>query len=163
MEHSSWDGSMIKHCTAILGLICVFSISAAFQVHAPASPQSDSPLTDIPLQVRYLWDPESSELADWQMLKEPRTIIEGPQGELFVADTGNRRVIRFTPSDGLIEIIGGPGQGPGEFSQPIDLSYSPADSVLWVGDRRSGRISIFRLKDGWTKPLRGSFLIYWPC
>ncbi len=125
---------------AIVGGVCIhLSISKAH------GQQSSTTIHEIQLTARHLWNPYATDLADWQLLNQPRTIIKGPSGELIIADTENGRLVRIKSNGQLIETIGRPGEGPGEFTQPVDLSYSSSDSVLWIGDRRAGRILKYKL------------------
>ncbi|MGY5877002.1 MAG: 6-bladed beta-propeller [Candidatus Thorarchaeota archaeon] len=121
----------------ILMLVIIFSQAC--------SPQnSQETLKPIQLSYRWLWDPASPDLDDWQLLgSSPRDLIAGEDGELFVSDRQNARVIHFTTNGGLIGVIGQKGGGPGEFTGPGDLAYDKERNVLWVGERGPMRISRF--------------------
>ncbi len=91
-----------------------------------------------PLQYQYLWDPESPDIQDWQMLSAGSgtggTIIWGDRGEIFLIDRRSAHILRLTRNGDLIEIIGRRGQGPGKFSNPEVLAYDKATNMLWVAD-----------------------------
>lgn len=65
---------------------------------------------------------------------------------IYIADSGNHRVLVFDFQGKLLKIIGRKGQGPGEFSRPTGL-HILEDGGLAVADFRNRRIQIFG-KDG---------------
>jgi hypothetical protein len=98
----------------------------------------------VELSLRYLWDPGSLQLQEWQVLGSPWDILLGPYGELFISDVYQAKVLRCATNGEFIEVIGGQGGGPGEFRECWDLGYCSSDSTLWVVDR--GSISRFKLQ-----------------
>ena len=53
-------------------------------------------------------------------------------GRVAVLSSGNKQLMLFEPSGELSRIIGGPGEGPGEFIHPLALQYLPPDTlVVW--------------------------------
>ena len=98
--------------------------------------------------MRYLWDPTSSHLQDWQVLGDPTDILLGPYNDLFISDGDQAKVLRCTTDGELIEVIGRSGEGPGEFRECWDLGYCPADTMLWIVDRSNviGHISSVKLQ-----------------
>ncbi|MDE2678433.1 MAG: hypothetical protein OXI76_11050 [Gemmatimonadota bacterium] len=53
-------------------------------------------------------------------------------GRVAVLSPGNKQLMLFEPSGELSVIIGGPGEGPGEFTRPLALQYLPPDTlVVW--------------------------------
>ena len=63
-------------------------------------------------------------------------------GNVFVADTGNSRVVKFDASGREVAVIGRKGSGPGEFESPW-LPGVDGKGQLYVLDPRKGRVSIF--------------------
>lgn len=53
------------------------------------------------------------------LLLLPRQVEEGPDGNLYVLDTGDAAIKVFSPAGEFLRSLGGPGEGPGEF-QRID-------------------------------------------
>jgi len=69
-------------------------------------------------------------------------LLDGPTGQLCVLDK-LALSIRVFGSDGqFVREFGGPGKGPGEFSDPAALAWS-ADGHLWVPERFEMRYSVF--------------------
>ena len=53
-------------------------------------------------------------------------------GRVAVLSSGTKQLMLFEPSGELSRIIGGPGEGPGEFIHPLALQYLPPDTlVVW--------------------------------
>ncbi|HEY8491403.1 MAG TPA: flippase activity-associated protein Agl23 [Dehalococcoidia bacterium] len=65
----------------------------------------------------------------------PRAVAVDREGNVLVADTGNKRVLRYTP-DG--EFLGQAG-GPGAMDEPVGLAVAPNGDVL-VADAWNGRV-----------------------
>ena len=61
------------------------------------------------------------------------SLTVGPDGSVYVADTGNFRVQVFTPAGGFVRSIGEFGNGPGQFTWPFDLAVD-ADGNVYVAD-----------------------------
>ena len=53
-------------------------------------------------------------------------------GRVAVLSSGSKQLMLFEPSGELSRVIGGPGEGPGEFTHPLALQYLPPDTlVVW--------------------------------
>ncbi|MYG81714.1 MAG: hypothetical protein F4187_08115 [Gemmatimonadetes bacterium] len=53
-------------------------------------------------------------------------------GRVAVLSPGSKQLMLFEPSGELSVVIGGPGEGPGEFTRPLRLQYLPPDTlVVW--------------------------------
>ncbi|MFQ5740311.1 MAG: flippase activity-associated protein Agl23 [Acidobacteriota bacterium] len=78
----------------------------------------------------------------------PRSLVwDGyGEGELLVADTGNKRILRFSPEGEFLTQFGGGGIQPGEFDEPVGLASNPADGSLYVADAWNQRIQKFDSK-----------------
>ena len=61
------------------------------------------------------------------------SLTVGPDGSVYVADTGNFRVQVFTPAGRFVRSIGEFGNGPGQFTWPFDLAVD-ADGNVFVAD-----------------------------
>ena len=74
-------------------------------------------------------------------LREPRDIAVAQNGEVFIADTGNNRILHLDKNFGLIKIIDGfsvDGQTE-NFSAPVAL-YLTERGRLYIADRDNARL-----------------------
>ena len=79
----------------------------------------------------------------------PRGVAISGDGRVWVADTGNHRVVVY---DGLLQNpkkIGKKGSAPGEFSSPVGIAAAP-DGRIYVADTGNRRIQILG-PDGQTR------------
>ena len=61
---------------------------------------------------------------------------------IYVVDTGNERVQRFTPDGTFVKAWGGYGTGPDRLIEPVGIAVGP-DGNIYVADSGNARISIF--------------------
>jgi len=73
----------------------------------------------------------------------PRGLTIDLDGNLVVADTGNKRIVRYRPSGESIDQVGGGGVIAGRFEEPTDVSVDPTDGSLLVADAWNGRVQRF--------------------
>jgi hypothetical protein len=74
-------------------------------------------------------------------LMQPRNIAVGPDGNLFVADSGNHRIQVFGPDGQFIRSWGSFGTDPGMFNEPWSLAVD--DQYVYVADTWNHRIQVF--------------------
>jgi tripartite motif-containing protein 71 len=72
----------------------------------------------------------------------PRGIGVDAQGRVYVVDTGNNRIVRFSPAGGKEVEWGKKGSGPGEFLEPVGVATDAAGNV-YIADNGNGRLQIF--------------------
>jgi len=84
----------------------------------------------------------AAHLGEKAHLQAPRGLAVDSSGNVFVADTGNFRVVKFDASGRETAVIGRKGSGPGEFESPW-LPAVDGKGQLYVLDPRRGRVSIF--------------------
>ena len=72
----------------------------------------------------------------------PRDIAIDVEGNLWVTDTGNKRVQKFSPDGAPLSVFGGPGRGPGQFQEPSGIAIAPDGSIL-VADTWNRRVQRF--------------------
>lgn len=78
-------------------------------------------------------------------LKKPTGIGVGPGGEVFVADTGNSRIVVLSETGGFLREFGKKGSGDGEFSVPANL-WVERDGTVLVSDTILCRVQAFSPK-----------------
>ncbi|HNV72427.1 MAG TPA: NHL repeat-containing protein, partial [Candidatus Ozemobacteraceae bacterium] len=81
-----------------------------------------------------------AELPGVEPLLKPQGLAFGDDGEIFVADTGNQRVVQFTPR-GEVRLLGQAGIFSGQFTLPTALVWS--DGYLYVLDSALCRVNLF--------------------
>ena len=84
--------------------------------------------------------------------REPMGVALGAGGELYVADTRNRRVQVFSPEGDFLRQWGAEGDGPGEFGMPVDVAVA-SDGSVYVSDYELDRVQKFNAE--------GTFLLGW--
>ncbi len=80
---------------------------------------------------------------DPMILFGPRGMAVDASGNVLVADTGNKRIIRYTGDGQYIDQIGGGGVILGRFEEPTDVAVSPVDGTIYVADTWNRRIQQF--------------------
>jgi len=65
-----------------------------------------------------------------------------PLAHLYVVDTGNETIFQLSLDGDLLQSLGGPGSGEGQFDEPADID--PTNGLtLYVADAGNGRIQRF--------------------
>ncbi len=82
----------------------------------------------------------------------PTDIGFGPNGELYVADGNNARVVKFTKQGQFVKAWGRPGSGEGEFNLPHGIAVD-RQGLVYVCDRDNLRVQVFDAE--------GKFLRQW--
>jgi len=84
-----------------------------------------------------------SSFGDDDYLYNPSDIeVDHGRSLIYIADSGNNRVLVFDFDGKLQKVIGREGKGPGEFSRPSGL-FIFEDGGLAVGDHHNKRIHLF--------------------
>lgn len=73
---------------------------------------------------------------------EPRGVAVDAEGNVYVADAGNRRIVKLDKGGKFIAAWGREGEGDGQFLEPFDLGVSP-DGTLVVLDAVQQRMQRF--------------------
>lgn len=85
------------------------------------------------------------------VLNGPVGLVYDSNGDLFIADGGNQRVLKVNPAGagtvlaqaGANNGDGGLGTGPGQFSNPLGLAIDPTGAILYVADTGNCNIQEF--------------------
>jgi tripartite motif-containing protein 71 len=72
-------------------------------------------------------------------MERPNAVSADPAGNVYVADTGNQRVLRFDPSGRITAEIGGFGWGTDQFDGPVSVSAQNGLDV-YVADMNNQRV-----------------------
>ncbi|HEY7268661.1 MAG TPA: NHL repeat-containing protein, partial [Dehalococcoidia bacterium] len=72
----------------------------------------------------------------------PRDLAFGPDGTLWVSDTGNKRIINYTKNGDFIRAVGAAGSGPGQLSEGVGITFD-AEGRLLVANDWNGRVERF--------------------
>jgi len=71
----------------------------------------------------------------------PSDIAFDSKGNIYVLDSGNHRIQKFSHEGKYITTIGNKGQGPGEFIYPLSLDID-AHGYLYISDSNNKRIQV---------------------
>ncbi len=69
----------------------------------------------------------------------PRYLAVGPDGSVYVSDTGNKRIQKFKPDGTFVAAWGTAGNGAGQFEEPMGLAFD-SQGNLYVADTWNRRI-----------------------
>ncbi|MBE3040588.1 MAG: TIGR03663 family protein [Chloroflexi bacterium] len=72
----------------------------------------------------------------------PRGIAVDARGRVFVADTGNKRILVYDADGNFIMQIGSEGLSIGQFEEPVGLAFDPR-GYLYVADTWNQRVQVF--------------------
>jgi sugar lactone lactonase YvrE len=89
----------------------------------------------------------------------PRGIAVDAADNVYIADTGNKRIVVTDSNGQFLYQFGGAGSAPGQFNEPTSLAFDAAGN-LYVADTWNGRVQVFgRGADGRIDPIP---LATWP-
>jgi sugar lactone lactonase YvrE len=71
----------------------------------------------------------------------PRGIALDSDGNVYLADTGNHRIVKYGDAGAFVAAWGKKGKGPGEFIEPFGLAFDKDDN-LYVADRLNFRVQV---------------------
>jgi len=75
-------------------------------------------------------------------LHQPTNLAIGADGDVYIVETGNFRVARFTADGKFVRHYGEAGQAPGQFARPKGIAIDHAGR-LYVGDAAFQNVQIF--------------------
>ncbi len=82
----------------------------------------------------------------------PRGIAIGPDGALYVTDTGNKRVLVFDADGNFLREFGGGGTATGKMDEPVGIAVNAAGNVF-IADTWNHRVQVLTTE--------GLFQRYW--
>jgi DNA-binding beta-propeller fold protein YncE len=109
----------------------------AVAAEPPVDPYAEGELALQPIQVI------GREGTEEGLLNAPRNLDIGPDGRLYVADSGNHRIQVFTADGEFVTAWGGFGAEPGTFNEPWGIAVD--DEFVYVADTWNFRIQKFTL------------------
>jgi uncharacterized protein (TIGR03663 family) len=80
----------------------------------------------------------------------PRAVVCDVQGNIWVADTGNKRVVKFDPYGVVLGAVGGPGSEDGRLQEPVGLALD-GQGNLYVADTWNQRLQVFSPAFEWLR------------
>jgi uncharacterized protein (TIGR03663 family) len=83
----------------------------------------------------------------------PRGIAVDSEGRVFIADTGNKRIVVTDDEGDYLYQWGSAGSEPGQFNEPTGISID-ASGLVYVADTWNGRVQVFEQdSEGVVPPL----------
>jgi len=76
------------------------------------------------------------------MFYGPRDIAIDAEGNLYVTDTGNKRIQKFDPEGNPLGQWGGAGSAPGQFLEPVGIA-SEENGKIYVADTWNRRVQVY--------------------
>ncbi len=98
--------------------------------------QYGQPLPEVPASKSSFWG--------------PRGIGVDSEGRVFVADTGNKRIVVFDGDGNYITEFGTAGLDPGQFDEPTGVAIAD-DGTVYVTDTWNQRVQAFTLNENGTQ------------
>jgi hypothetical protein len=116
---------------AYSGLGLILGISLLLPSTLRAQPVLELPAGDRPLTVEGedLYSVGSITGEEWETFSRIAGVAFDSQGNLYILDTDNFRVVKVDSRGGLLSEMGGEGGGPGEFGMPLSFSVTPSGEV----------------------------------
>jgi DNA-binding beta-propeller fold protein YncE len=84
------------------------------------------------------------------LLRRPTGVAVDPSGNIYVADTGKRRIVEFDSSGNFVTTYGDFGHGPLQLWSPIGVAVAP-DGRSYVLDKSAKKIVMY---DAQHKPIK---------
>ena len=86
---------------------------------------------------------EMDSLDDEVIFFMPTDIGFDLKGNIYILDSGNHRIQKFSPDGEYITTIGQQGQGPGEFQYPQSMALDQ-DGMLYISDMGNRKIHVLK-------------------
>ncbi|MCP4723616.1 MAG: 6-bladed beta-propeller [bacterium] len=72
----------------------------------------------------------------------PADVVVDKEGNVYILDSGNYEIKKFSPDGKFMYTIGEKGQGPGEFIDPVSMDIDNEGNIV-VADRLNNRFEVF--------------------
>jgi DNA-binding beta-propeller fold protein YncE len=96
-----------------------------------------------------------------QPLNDVRGLVVGPRGQVYVLETGAKQVSEFDAGGKFVRRWGGPGQGDGQFEEPVALAVD-STGALHVVDAQRNTIQVFSPEGRFRSAYGGDLALYRP-
>lgn len=106
-------------------------------------------------QLQFLTQWGGTGSANGRLAGNPFDLATDAGGNVYVADSGNDRVQRFTPDGEFVSKWGSGGGGNGRFTEPSGIHVGPGGSVYVADYVADGRIQMFTASGGFLTAWRG--------
>lgn len=136
----------LKFILVILVIVVMGLIYALYQLYKPPiekyKTNEFTPLFSI-----YGYGPKPE-----QQLKQPHDVAFDKQGNIYITDTGNQRVLVFSPSGSFLFKFGFKAPEPGGFINPLGITVDKRYKI-YVADQEKNKVIIFNSKGKFLKEL----------
>ena len=95
------------------------------------------------IQAQILWQTGQCGSASGQF-RSPNGLTLDRQGNLWVADTGNSRLVEIDPKGKIVAVLGSRGHENGQFHQPFDLAVEPDGGLVVLDSANARGFAAFR-------------------
>ncbi len=134
----------------LLSLVLLFN---ALLIPLNAETQGVNPRQEIELipDPNFEFEEEEDEVLFYDYAK---SVAVAPDGSIFVSNSLQHNVIKFSPNGDIVKTFGQKGQGPGDFLHPYSVTILD-DKYLIIKDYvTSRRISVFDLNGNYVKIIK---------
>lgn len=87
-----------------------------------------------------------------QQLKQPSDVAFDKQGRIYIADTGNQRILVFSSQGKFLFKFGRKGTNPGEFINPLGVTVDK-NNKIYVADQERNKVIVFNQHGQFLKEL----------
>lgn len=155
---------MNTRCHALVSTLLFVLLWPALVSAGPAAGQSSLTAVYQAGPIRLDPDPAYGKSTEWGLLffNPYCDLALAPDGGLFIASDREHKVFKFDAQGNLVKAFGQKGQGPGDFTNPGDLSVLDG-KYLVIGEKAlANRISLFDLEGKFNRILTTRRSVYRP-